>query len=116
MLHLSFPVSAQNPSFEGIWNLLLPGELAYGTLHVKGNEAILILLDEEGWYPYIGSVDGNLLTATAVTAIVGADVKVSISLSSSTVATITIDSCAPVNDETVCTYPDGYTLTALKVF
>jgi hypothetical protein len=40
----------------------------------------------------------------------------SISLSTSTIANITIDSCNPVNDETVCKYPDGSTFQALKVF
>ena len=116
MLHLSFPVSAQNPSFEGIYNLLVPDQPAYATVQVKGNEAIIILMWEGGWEPYIGSVEGNLLTASGVTAIVGVDIKISISLSNSTVANIRIESCNPVNDETACTYSAGSTFQALTVF
>ena len=117
LLHLSIlPASAQNPSFEGIYNLLIPEQPAYATVQVKGNEAVIILMWEGGWEPYLGTVEGNLLNATGVTAIVGVDIEISVSLSSPSVANIRIDSCSPVNDDFFCTFPAGYTLQAVKVF
>ena len=116
LLHLPLSVYSQNSQFEGIYVLLVPGSSSYATVQVKGNEAIIMLLFEDGWEPYIGTAVGDELTAAGVTAIVGVDIKISASFSTPSILNITIDSCNSVTDEFVCTFPSGYTLQAMKAW
>ena len=116
LLHLPLSVYSQNSQFEGIYSLLVPDGSAYATVQVKGNEAIVMLLFEDGWEPYIGTTAGDVLTAAGVTAIVGVDIKISASFSTPSILNITIDSCNSVTDEFVCTFPSGYTLQAIKAW
>ena len=116
LLHLPFAVFSQNSPFEGIYILLVPDQSAYATVQVKGKEAIIMLLFEDGWEPYIGTAVGDELTAAGVTAIVGVDIKISASFSTPSILNITIDSCNSVTDEFVCTFPSGYTLQAMKAW
>ena len=116
LLHLPFSVYSQNSQFEGIYSLLVPDQAAYATIQVKGNEAIIMLLFEDGWEPYIGTTVGDALTAPGVAAIVGVDIKISAFFSTPSILNITIDSCNSVSDEFVCTFPSGYTLQAIKAW
>ena len=116
LLHLPLSVYSQNSQFEGIYSLLVPDGSAYATVQVKGNEAIVMLLFEDGWEPYIGTTAGDVLTAAGVTAIVGVDIKISASFSTPSILNITIDSCNSVTDEFVCTFPSGYILQAIKAW
>ncbi len=116
LLHLPFSVYSQNSQFEGIYALLVPGASSYATVQVKGDEVIVMLLFEDGWEPYIGTLVGDVLTAYGVTAIVGVDIKITASFSTPSILNITIDSCNSVTDEFVCTFPSGYTLQAIKAW
>ena len=116
LLHLPFSAYSQNSQFEGIYALLVPGASSYATVQVKGDEVIIMLLFEDGWEPYIGTLVGDVLTAYGVTAIVGVDIKISASFSTPSILNITIDSCNSVTDEFVCTFPSGYTLQAIKAW
>ena len=116
LLHLSFVVYAQDSPLEGIYSLLVPEQSAYLTVQVKGNDVIIMFLDNDGWEPYVGTVDGNVFTAVGVTAIVGVDVKISAFLSTPSILSITIDSCSSVAEGIECIFPSGYTLQAFKVW
>ena len=116
LLLLPLITYSQNSPFEGIYSLLVPKQSAYATVQVKGNEAIIMLLFDDGWEPYVGTADGNVITAAGVTAIVGVDIKISASFSTPSILNITIDSCSSVTDEFVCTFPSGYTLQAFKAW
>ncbi len=116
LLHLPLSVYSQNSQFEGIYALLVPGSSSYATVQVKGDEVIVMLLFEDGWEPYIGTLVGEVLTAYGVTAIVGVDIKITASFSTPSILNITIDSCKSVTDEIVCTFPSGYTLQAIKAW
>tara|TARA_Y100001954_G_C15430164_1_gene416517 strand:- start:131 stop:475 length:345 start_codon:yes stop_codon:yes gene_type:complete len=111
-----FTCPSQNSPFEGIYILFVPDQSAYATVQVKGNEAIIMLLFEDDWEPYIGTTVGDELTAAGVTSIVGVDIKISASFSTPSILNITIDSCNSVTDEFVCTFPSGYTLQAMKAW
>jgi hypothetical protein len=116
LLHLPFVVYSQDSPLEGIYSLLVPEQSAYATVQVKGNDVIIMLLYNDGWEPYVGTVDGNVLTAAGVTAIVGVDIKISAFLSTPSILNITIDSCSSVTEDIECNYPSGYTLQAFKVW
>ena len=116
LLHLPFVVYSQDSPLEGIYSVLVPNESAYATVQVKGNEVIIMLLYNDGWEPYVGTVDGNVITAAGVTAIVGVDVKISASLSTPSILSITIDSCSSVTEGIDCLFPPGYVLQAFKVW
>jgi hypothetical protein len=116
LLHLPLVVYSQDSPLEGIYSVLVPNESAYATVQVKGNEVIIMLLYNDGWEPYVGTVDGNVITAAGVTAIVGVDVKISASLSTPSILSKTLDSCSGVTEGNDCLFPPGYVLQAFKVW
>ena len=116
LIFLPIRLVAQDSIFDGIYNLLVPDQPAYATVQVKDEEAVIILLTGELWEPYVGVLDGNVLTASGVTSIVGVDIRLSVTFTSPTIVEITIDYCEPVTTTLVCTYSAATVLQGLKVF
>ena len=82
LIFLPIRLVAQDSIFDGIYNLLVPEQPAYATVQVKDEEAVIILLTGELWEPYVGVLDGNVLTASGVTSIVGVDIRLSVTFTS----------------------------------
>ena len=116
LIFLPMRLLAQDSIFDGIYSLLVPEQHAYATAQVRGEEAVIILLTGELWEPYVGVVDGNVLTASGVTSVVGVDIRLSVTFTSPSIVDITIDYCEPVTTALVCTYTAGTVLHGLKVF
>ena len=106
---------AQDSVFDGIYNILVDEQPAYATVQIKGSEAVVLLLSDGSWEPFLGTLENEVLTVKGVVDLVGVEIQLSAQFTSPSVINIVVDYCEPA-EFFECSFPTGATLQALKVF
>jgi len=111
---LSGEVAAQDLS--GVWYTSTGN---YVSAHQKGSTVIFAALGVQAdtgglWEAFSGTLSGNTLVANTVYGY--ANATLTITLTSATTLKSVQTSCTPIVAGFVCAYPNGHTITAVKIF
>jgi hypothetical protein len=111
----ALPATAQTADFSGIWQTSTGNFIS---VHQKGSVAILATLGDtdafRGWEAMRGNIAGSKARATTIYGYASAVYDVE--LTSATTLKATQVACTATTPGYVCAYPNGYTLTATKIF
>ena len=88
---------AQDSVFDGIYNILVDEQPAYATVQIKGSEAVVLLLSDGSWEPFLGTLESEVLTVKGVADLVGVDIQLSAQFTSPSVINIVVDYCERLN-------------------
>ena len=94
--------------YDGVWTT--PGP--YATIYQSGNEILIVVLEPDlsEWQPLLGTISNGLANVSSIAG--STSVKLRINFTSPNAATVTVDSCTPVQD---CDFPTGTVFSAVRL-
>ncbi len=107
-LLLSSTAYADGP-YDGAWSV--PNG-SFASFYQKGSEVLVLLMEQDlsGWIPMLGTLNGNVMTGTAVA---GLNLQITVTFASGNSAKVTVVSCAPIRE---CAFSAGTQFNITRVF